>query len=115
MRVKALVIRLDSWNVEEVEPTLNALKGILDGGWLEAIGGEGWHAYIDEEGKLKQLPVNEPATYLAFMCGWRAHDYLCGTAIFLGNGDDGQEADVPAPILRVWAHLSEERKPPTRE
>ena len=93
-----------------VTPTLEGLQQHLDGGWLEAIhpnrGTIPWHAYCDEEGKLKGLPMNRFATILARTLGWYTEDVLVGTVIFLGSTDDGEEADVPAPVLEVAAMLS---------
>lgn len=93
---------------------LRAFKGAIGGGWLEAIGvpdpvGDlpAWHAYLDEEGKLKRLPANVPATRLARAAGWPGNDLLHGPVLFLGtappSGEDGSagEADVPAPLVTL--------------
>ena len=69
------------------------------GGWLEIVLLKGWpgemvHAYIDEEGKLKGLPVNQLATDLAHVPG----DVIAGPMVILGS-DGPEEADVPEEVL----------------
>lgn len=51
--------------VVTVAPTLDALRALIDGGWLEVISiarpasqSLGIHALVDEEGALKGLPWN---------------------------------------------------------
>jgi hypothetical protein len=119
-RVRALVVPPEGpGELRWLDPTLDALQAVLGGGWLEGVGPPGdartftgrpvtmtpWHAYCDEEGKLKQLPVNRLATKLALLFGWPLGDVLCGTVMFLGNGADGDEADVPTDIVAVWEQL----------
>ena len=88
-----------------VPASLSSLQNLIDGGWLEAIGGDSgsvqWHAYLDEEGKLKGLRPNLAATRLAERFGWSSArwDVLCGPVIFLGNGPGGNEADVPQELI----------------
>ncbi len=87
-----------------VEPTLENLRGMIGGGWLEAIHGPGWAAYLDEEGKLKGLSYNVSATALAVTAGWlgSGRDYLVGTVMFLGPPDeDGDETSVTEAITRL--------------
>jgi hypothetical protein len=83
-----------------LEGRLEALRAQIGGGWLEAVSGDGWHLYCDEDGKAKALPVNVPATRLAQALGWPVGDVLCGPVLFLGDGPAGAEADAPAA---VWA------------
>lgn len=75
------------------------------GGWLECIQlDHGVHAYLDVESKSKGLPVNLVASVLAEALGWRGAgtDVLCGPVMFLGDGEDGEEADAPeAAIVTV--------------
>ena len=83
-----------------LEGRLEALRAAIGGGWLEGITGPDWHAYCDEDGKAKGLPVNVPATRLAHALGWPPGDVLCGPVVFLGNGPAGAEASAPRA---VWA------------
>jgi len=74
---------------------LEGMKEAVGGGYIEGIGGEGWSAYCDEEGKINGLPVNVRATRLARALGWPTGDVLCGPVVFLGPVDDeGEETDV---------------------
>lgn len=95
--------------LENVPATLQGLRPLIGGGWLEGVssGGGGWHGYCDEEGKLKRLPVNDRASSLAHRLGWDPgrNDVLCGDVIFLGDGPDGTEADVPTLVLDQAANL----------
>ena len=79
------------------------------GGWLEGIkpwrrlAGD-WFAYCDEEGKLKNYPLNHGATTLAREAGWLPGDVLCGTVVFVGvNGTES--AAVPEQLLRLAEEL----------
>ena len=74
---------------------------LLVGGDIEGIGGPGWAAYVDEEGRIKHRPVNHRASYMARMLGWR-EEYLCGTTVFIGEADnDGYETDVPPAVIKT--------------
>jgi hypothetical protein len=74
---------------------------VLVGGWLEGVstGSDGWHAYVNEEGKLLGLPVNLAATRLAIALGWPPADILVGNVVFLGDGAGGEEAAVPEVVV----------------
>ena len=87
------------------------LKALV-GGWIEGIAGDAdkigpagdftWFGYVDEEGKIKGLPVNEPATALASAIGWygAGSDVLCGPVVFLGPVDgEGDDSDVPQFLI----------------
>jgi Domain of unknown function (DUF3846) len=114
MTVKALLVPPDSpAQLIDVNPAGPELAKAI-GGWLEIIqphprasrGGD-WHAYMDEEGKPKQLPANYPATALAVFCGWRGSDILVGPILFLGEGaTEGDEGDVPQDLITAEAELS---------
>lgn len=84
------------------------------GGWLEHVGtGRGWHAYVDEEGRLKGSPSNRIATILAWTLGWSTADILFGNVIFLGEDpkDRAEEGNVPDTVLSAWRKVLEgERK-----
>ncbi|GAA5037534.1 hypothetical protein [Actinopolymorpha pittospori] len=69
----------------------------------EEVVGADWHLYCDEEAKLKRLPPKVRATVLARELGWPRGEELCDPAIFLGNGPEGAEADVPGFVLELSA------------
>lgn len=108
IRVLVVPAGFDPVRLVKVEPTLEPLKALLDGGWLEMIGGEGWSAYVDEEGKVKGLPVNWRANGIAARLGWQgaATDRLCGPMIVLGVPDDeGEDTGVTVDVLAQIAEL----------
>lgn len=105
MTIKALVIPVGSTGeIREIEPNLETLSQIV-GGWIEnvSVGGD-WHAYCDEEGKIKQSSGNEAATIIAYKLGWPTRDILCGDVVFLGEDprDSAEEGDVPQSVLDAW-------------
>lgn len=105
--MKALVITPES--VEVVEKDWEAKNAIHDalGGWLEALPmGPNAHAFIDEDGKFKELPYNDLATKLCFalQIGLRPDDCIVGTMIVFGTkGSD--EADVPEEVVQLAMSL----------
>jgi hypothetical protein len=93
--------------VEVITADLPALQGLVGGG-IEVIGPQvgnllGWHAYIHGEGKFEELPENSQASALAVALGWVPFmgDYLVGTVVFVGDGPDGEEADLPLAIVQA--------------
>ena len=61
--------------------TLEELQGFV-GGYIERIPVKGGFMYLNEEGKLKDLPRNERATQLALDSqGIFPDDYICGDAL----------------------------------
>lgn len=76
----------------------------LIGGFIEAIGGAGWSAYMDEDGKGKGLPLNTFATAYAIALGWvpMGGDYLVGPVVFTGASDSaGYDTPVTARVKRL--------------
>ena len=74
----------------------------LVGGYIQALYGEHWIMYCNEEGKLLDLPINEVATVLC-----QRHemifpnDAIMGNVFFVGvNDDTGQEKEL-LPETRV--------------
>lgn len=116
MTVQAVIVRADGGiEIGPVNPTLDGIKAVV-GGWLEAIHPTddtfgNWHAYIDEEGKLKGLPDNPVGTAFAMQAGWRGGEMLCGPVVFFGAAGEGEdymadEADAPQELQRAamrWA------------
>jgi Domain of unknown function (DUF3846) len=78
---------------------LTALQRLV-GGHIEGVSRDGWHAYINDEGKLLDLPVNLLATILLFP---DHSDLICGAAVLLGDGPAGDEADAPAAVVESAA------------
>ena len=93
MSVKALIVQPDgSKEYRDIEGDLDTLRSIV-GGHIEFVFvTNGVHAYVNEEGKLLDLRSNPEATRLAGLIPW---DFICGTAVFLGDGPEGEEGDLP--------------------
>ena len=78
-------------------------------GWLEVVElrEPGASLYINEEGKIRQMPVNQRATALAWLhCpGFRGRDLISGPAFLVGpvqeNGEDGS---VPDGLIHLVAN-----------
>jgi hypothetical protein len=101
--LRALIIPPDgNGEVRDIEPDLDSMKEAIGGGWLEAVSGGDWVAYLDEEGKLKRLPVNVPASALARALGWPVGDVMCGTVMFVGPADShGYDQSVSGEVVEM--------------
>lgn len=102
--MKALLVKTDgtaeiidsSWEYSEIN---NAV-----GGWIEAVnfGDKPYFAYVNEEGKVKDLAENRIATYLWYDSGQRVllGDYLAGNVIFFGLVDsEGNNTSITKELL----------------
>lgn len=77
----------------------------LVGGWIEHIYLPGGViAVVNEEGALAGLPVNTRATSVVSALLGRAQP-IVGAAVFIGTGDNGDEADIPDGFVETWMHL----------
>jgi len=67
---------------DKKEPTLEEAQKLV-GGYVEALTiGDGDKLVFNEEGKLRDLPMNEEATKL-FTDEYGDVDYICGNAILI--------------------------------
>lgn len=91
--VSALIVYPDGkFEHKSIIGDLETLQGIV-GGPIEFIFvTEGVHAYCHEEGKYEGLPANPLATRMSGLAGV---DVVVGTVVFLGDGPDGEEGDLP--------------------
>ncbi len=86
-----------------------AVKGLV-GGWLEVIVGrylgESWVMFLNEDGKREKQPVNENATRLATLLGWRhmPGDVLVGTVVLAGKLS-ATEISVQPVLVRAAREL----------
>jgi hypothetical protein len=81
------------------------------GGYFQVIDLENPEAslYMDEEGKIKQQPVNRRATLLlwAHRSVFRSRDVVCGPSILIGAPDGfGETQDVPDQLLSLLTATS---------
>jgi len=101
--------------IEQIEPSLSVFQELV-GGYIEGVPGgpvagtDGqWHAYLDEEGKIKQLPLNMRATVLLHEAqSIHSWDTVNGDLVIVGNSHNGDETDAPEQftaadgILEIW-------------
>lgn len=76
-------------------------------GFIEAVsfGENSYFCYINEEGKLTGLEVNELATSLWYDSGERIMlgDFIAGDAVFFGGVDsNGNDVDIPQDFADVF-------------
>ena len=105
--VKAVVIPPSGKaRVQDVpEPDgLDALQALV-GGNIEAVRHpDGYHGYINDEGKLNGLPYNSAATQL-FAPALFTGDYIAGTIVLLSDDGEGGEADCPQEVIDLLARF----------
>lgn len=94
---KALIIPADQSQpvrVESIAAELESLQHLVRGN-IEAVSGDNWHFYLNEEGKILGLEPNLRAGALVLQLTGDLQDVYCGDVVFLGETPDGDEADVP--------------------
>lgn len=112
--MKALVIPVEG-PLEEIElvpdengSTLAPLQAAV-GGWIEAVpipdfvrDADSATAYINEEGKLEQLPFNGRATdFFVSGIGLFFGDYIAGPLVLCGfDPETGEHAELPEGVIR---------------
>lgn len=91
-----------------VKPTVRTYGAIV-GGYFEAIGvADRWVCYLNEEGKVHDLPRNDRATIAWEALGFVGlpGDYCAGWAFFCGPPDEeGGDTDVTAEVLAHFGLL----------
>ena len=92
--------------IEQVPADLQALEALeaLVGGPLESVIRGDWHVYLNAESVTLLLPVNVCAGQLMHECGLDLGG-IRGTAVFLGRGEHGAEADIPDHLARLAEEL----------
>lgn len=81
------------------------------GGWIELInfGTTGHFAYLNEEGKLENLPPNILATHLCakYGVGLALTDYICGTLLVVGPPDsEGNDTSISPELAQELLQLN---------
>ncbi|WP_457948903.1 DUF3846 domain-containing protein [Pseudarthrobacter sp. alpha12b] len=89
--------------IAQVEADPQALEALV-GGPLESVIRGDWHVYLNAESVTMLLPVNFRAGQLMHECGLDLGG-IRGTAVFLGRGDHGAEADIPDHLPRLVEEL----------
>lgn len=102
--MKVLYITCDSrMSEEEIPNTLEALQAKVDG-HIEVIGlTERWKLIIDEEGKLRRLPINQKATRLFQSFCYNSNDFVVGNAVVAAVDASGEDFEslTPGEILII--------------
>jgi hypothetical protein len=108
--VQGVVIKPDGSHTDKVFKQLTDYQDAVNG-YIEAVrlydynGLEVACAYVDEEGLLKQLPLNPMGGALSFLFG--NNPYLCGNMIIVGKcDDDGYDTDIPEYISTLIKNIS---------
>jgi hypothetical protein len=101
--MKAIVVTSDTIEFQDIADLHQAI-----GGYLEALSvGENFICFIDEEGKMKGLRFNQPATdIIQAMLAKRGRsmlpgDVIAGKAIFVGV-DGENEGDIPREVVEEY-------------
>ncbi|WP_018762469.1 DUF3846 domain-containing protein [Arthrobacter sp. 135MFCol5.1] len=93
---------------ETIDASLPTLQALVEGN-IEAITRGEWHAYLNEEGKIINLPANIRAGHLFRETGLYIADIFCGDVVFLGQSAHGEEADVPDYLIGLAEELFDAR------
>jgi hypothetical protein len=103
----ALIIPADGREparVETIDASLENLQALVAGN-IEAVSGDDWHFYLNEEGKMLNLEPNRRATHLVLEATGALADVYCGNAVFLGDTVTGDEGDVPEDLINLAQQL----------
>ena len=109
--INALIIPAQLNAPVRVEPTENSVENYqsLVAGNIEAITGNGWHVLLNDQAMHLPLPLNPRAEVLIREAGVPLEDTVGGTAVFLGHGSSGNDANVPGHVVRLAERLFETR------
>ena len=106
-QIRVLVIETSgAMTLRSIGPDLATFQKLV-GGDLEAVYGQGWALFCDENGKVFGREANATATLLAHSLGWGVGDVLVGSVVFLGVGSGGREGDVPQAVIEAARRLGE--------
>ncbi len=92
--------------IETIDAGLDTLQTLV-GGNIEAVSGQDWHFYLNEEGKILNLTPNRRAAYLVLEETGVLTDVYCGDVVFLGETGDGDEGNVPEHLTDLAQQLFE--------
>ena len=90
--------------IEQIENSLTTRQSLVEGN-VEAITFVDWHVYLNDEAGFIPLPLNARAEVLIREAGLHLEGTISGTALFLGHGSNGDEADAPAHLIRLAERL----------
>lgn len=90
--------------VETIDARLENLQTLVAGN-IEAVSGDDWHFYLNEEGKILNLPPNRRAGLLVLEKTGMLADVYCGNVVVLGETHDGDEGNVPEHLIDLARKL----------
>jgi hypothetical protein len=90
--------------IETIDASLATLQNLVEGN-IEAITRGDWHAYLNDEGKIINLPPNIRAGHLMRETGLYLADTFCGNVVILGEGTHGEEMDAPEHLIKLAERL----------
>ena len=88
-------------SIEDIRADAATLQRLV-GGWIEAINGDDWTAFVNEEGKLNRLPINQAGNRILGVLEWDAIglDVVVGPLVILGPADsNGGETGITDAVL----------------
>lgn len=81
-------LELDVFPEDGCKFTLEELQKLVNG-YVERIAmPDGSAMYVNEDGKLKDLPYNIKATSILKKCGLIPYDYIVGDVVILSNEEE---------------------------
>jgi len=108
--VQGVIIKPDGTHVEKVFKQLTDYQDAING-YIEAVrlydynGVEVACAYVDDEGLLKQLPLNPLGSAISFLFG--NTPYLTGNVVVVGKADNqGYDTDIPEYLSILIRNIS---------
>lgn len=110
-RRRAILIQPDtSGCVDDIEDTLAAFQRVV-GGYIEQVGTEDVSIFLNEEGKIHGLPVNELATSLWWLLcpAMTGVDAICGPVLITGRSGPNN-APVPQRMIDLYRETVEATK-----
>lgn len=90
--------------VKSIDAGLETLQTLVAGN-VEAVSGDDWHFYLNEDGKILNLPPNRRAAFLVLGETGVLGDVYCGNVVFLGETHDGDEGNVPQHLIDLAQQL----------
>jgi Domain of unknown function (DUF3846) len=106
--IRAIIVRpCGAYEVRAIEQNIRTFQELV-GGCIDAVSTEWCTFWWGEEGKLKDYPTNELATYLWWKIDKKAEgqDVLQGTVFVTGVADiDGDSLPVPDEVVELFERL----------
>ena len=90
-------------HIKAVALDMTALQRVASG-QVGVIAGRDWHVYLDSDAN-RTASQNLRAEVLIREAGINVEVTLHGTALFLGHGSSGEEADAPRHLVRLAEQL----------